>query len=229
MLDYNKTILKPYFLKYNFNWEILVNLKETIIEFGSTLSNEEYSLTYCSNKMPIWVHKNAQVSKTANLNGPLIVCDNAEIRHNAYIRGPVVLDKFAIVGNSTEVKNSILFENAKAPHFNYVGDSIVGYNVNLGAGVILSNVKNMKSTISCIYNDETIDTNMYKLGSIIGDNVKIGCNSVLNPGTIVGKDTIIYPLLNINGTIKERSILKNKKLPLIVERKESDESDRTDD
>ncbi len=217
MLDYKNTILKEYFLKLKYPWEILNDLEKIILEVGERLDKEEYELSYCENNKPLWIHKSAKISSKATLQGPLIICENVIIGTNSFVRNNVVLDKNVIVGYNSEVKSSIIFADSNVPHFNYVGDSIIASNVNLGAGVKISNVKNKKSTIVCKLDGETIDTGLYKLGAIIGDNVKIGSNAVLNPGTIIGENTIVYPLVNLRGTINSNKIVKNNSEVVIVD------------
>ena len=157
----------------------------------------------------IWVAKSAKISKTSSLNGPLIIDDKAEIRHCAYIRGKVIIGKNAVVGNSTEIKNAILFDGAQVPHYNYVGDSVLGYKAHMGAGSITSNVKSDRGLVSVMCNGEKINTGLKKFGAIVGDFAEIGCNAVLNPGTIIGKNSNIYPLNSVRGVIKSNSIYKS--------------------
>ena len=156
----------------------------------------------------IWVHKNAKVAQTACLNGPLIIDDGAEIRHCAFVRGSAIVGKGAVVGNSTELKNVVLFDKVQVPHYNYVGDSVLGYKSHMGAGSITSNVKSDKTLVTIKTDELTIETGLKKMGAVLGDNVEVGCNSVLNPGTVVGKNTNIYPLSMVRGFVKESSIYK---------------------
>ena len=204
-LDFNETILKEYLKKYEYHWGLLKDLNDIILEIGNNLDLNNY------NKIEdnIWIHKTANIDDRCKIIGPCIIGENSEIRFNAFIRGKVIIGNNCVVGNSTEIKNSILFNEAKVPHFNYVGDSILGYKSHFGAGVITSNMKSDKSNITVIMNDKKYDTNRNKLGSLIGDYVEIGCNSVLNPGTIIGKNTTIYPLSMVRKEIKEKVILKN--------------------
>ena len=145
----------------------------------------------------IYIHKDAKISPSAELNGPLIICRNAEIRHCAYIRGNAVIGENSTVGNSTEIKNSILFDYVEAPHYNYIGDSVLGYKSHLGAGVILSNLRLDKKNIRIKYNNRIIETGMRKIGSVIGDGCQVGCNTVLNPGTLLKKESVVYPLESV--------------------------------
>ena len=208
LFSLENTIAKSLLEKYEYPWEVLSEIKKYIIELGNTLSEDEYDKIGEN----IWVAKTAKVAKTAYLNGPLIICDNAEIRHSAFIRGSAIVGKNAVVGNSTELKNVILFDNVQVPHYNYVGDSILGYKSHMGAGSITSNVKSDKKLV-IIKNRESgekIETGIKKVGAIIGDNVEVGCGSILNPGSIIGKNTNIYPLSSVRGVIRKNSIYKNQ-------------------
>jgi NDP-sugar pyrophosphorylase family protein len=164
----------------------------------------EYNLI----KENVWVHKTAKVFNSVYLDGPLIICEGAEIRHSAYIIGSVVVGKNAVVGNSSEIKNSILFDSTQVPHFNYIGDSILGYKAHMGAGAVTSNLKSDKSLVVINNGCTDIKTNLKKVGAFLGDFVEVGCNSVLNPGTVVGKNSNIYPLSSVRGVVKENSIYK---------------------
>ena len=204
-LNFNKTILKDYLKKYNYYWEVLDDLNNLILKVGETLDLGLYSKISHN----IWVHKSAIIDDNCKIIGPCIIGENSEIRYNAFIRGNVIVGNNCVVGNSSEIKNSILFNEVKVPHFNYVGDSILGYKSHFGAGVITSNIKSNKSNINIVINDQVYKINKIKLGSLVGDYVEIGCNSVLNPGTVIGKNTIIYPLTMVRNEIKANSILKN--------------------
>ena len=161
----------------------------------------------------VWISKTANVAKTAYIKGPAIICENAEIRHCAFIRGNAIIGKNTVVGNSTELKNVILFDNVQVPHYNYVGDSILGYKAHMGAGSITSNVKSDKKNVIIKNNvtGESIETNRKKVGAMLGDFVEVGCGSVLNPGSVIGKNTNIYPLSSVRGVIPENSIFKDNK------------------
>ncbi len=187
-------------------WEVLPKIGEFIKKLGSSLDKNVYE----EKGENIWIAKNAKVSPTAFINGPAIIDENAEIRHCAFIRGNAIVGKNAVVGNSTELKNVILFNNVQVPHYNYVGDSILGFKSHMGAGSITSNVKSDKTLVKIKYNNEKIETGLKKFGAILGDEVEVGCNSVLNPGTIIGCNSNIYPLSMVRGYIKEKSIYKNK-------------------
>lgn len=206
LFDLNQTIAKDIFKNLTYPWEVLPKIKEFIVELGNRLSLDEY------NKVSenVWIAKDAKVAKTAYINGPCIICSGAEVRHCAFIRGSAIVGADCVVGNSTELKNVILFNKVQVPHYNYVGDSVLGFKSHMGAGSITSNVKSDKTLVSVNVNGEKIDTNLKKFGAILGDNVEVGCNSVLNPGTIVGRNSNIYPLSMVRGYVQENSIYKNK-------------------
>lgn len=205
LLDYSHTIARSLFESVTYPWEALNGLSDYIITLGNTLDPNVYDKIGDD----IWVAKSARVAPTAYLHGPLIICENAEIRHCAFIRGCAIVGANAVVGNSTELKGSILFDNVQAPHYNYVGDSILGYKSHMGAGSITSNLKSDKTIVKIAINGERVDTGRKKLGAILGDMVEVGCNSVLNPGTIVGSNTNIYPLSMVRGYIPQNSIYKS--------------------
>lgn len=206
LLDYDKTIAKPLFEKAVYPWEALEGLKDFILELGPTLPKDEYE----QKGKDIWVAKSAKVAASASLTGPLIICAEAEIRHCAFIRGVAIVGRGAVVGNSTELKGSILFDRVQAPHYNYVGDSVLGYKAHMGAGSITSNLKSDKSMVVISVLGEKLSTGRKKLGAILGDNVEVGCNSVLNPGTVIGKNSNIYPLSMVRGVVPKNSIYKNQ-------------------
>lgn len=206
LLDLDKTIAKKVFLNKKYPWEVLPIISSFIIELGNTLALDKYDKIADD----IWISKTATVAKSAYIKGPLIVCDNAEIRHCAFIRGSAIVGKNTVVGNSTEVKNSILFDNVQVPHYNYVGDSILGYKAHMGAGSITSNVKSDKSLVVVKTASERIETKLKKFGAIIGDMCEVGCNSVLNPGSVIGRNSNIYPLSMVRGYVSENSIYKSK-------------------
>lgn len=206
LFDIKNTIAKDLFEKYEYPWEILPKIGEFIKELGKELSPQEY--TYI--EPYIWIHKSVQIPSTASITGPLIICENAEIRHCCFIRGNVIIGKNSVAGNSCEFKNSILFDNVQAPHYNYVGDSILGYKSHMGASSLTSNVKSDKTLVSAKFEDEIVETGLKKFGAILGDNVEVGCGSVLNPGTIVGQESNIYPLSSVRGSVNSKSIYKAK-------------------
>lgn len=206
LYNLDETIAKELMQKYVYPWEVLAHIKKYIIEIGNKLDTEEY------NKIGenIWIHKSANVYQSAYIGENTIICENAEIRHCAFIRENAIIGKNTVVGNSTEIKNSILFNNVQVPHYNYIGDSILGYKSHMGAGSITSNVKSDKKLIKIKGKDKIIDTGIKKIGAMVGDNVEVGCGSVLNPGTIVGKNTNIYPLSSVRGIVAENSIYKKQ-------------------
>lgn len=206
LFNLNETIANELLKKYKYPWEVLPFIKNYIIELGNSLDKNEYNEI----SENVWVHKNSIIYKTAYIKGPCIICEGAEIRQGAFIRENAIIGKNAVVGNSTELKNVILFNDVQVPHFNYVGDSILGFKAHMGAGAITSNVKCDKRNVIIKIDNDKIETNMKKVGSFIGDYAEVGCQTVLNPGTIIGKNTIIYPLSSVRGVIKPNSIYKNK-------------------
>lgn len=204
LLNLNETIASKGFEGCTYPWEVLSRIKEIILAIGPELSEEEYDKI----GEDIWVAKSASVAPTASLGGPTIIGKKAEIRHCAYIRGSVIVGEGAVVGNSTELKNVILFNQVQVPHYNYVGDSILGYKAHMGAGSITSNVKSDKTLVEVNTGEERIPTGLKKFGAILGDQVEVGCNSVLNPGSIIGRNTNIYPLSMVRGVVPEGSIYK---------------------
>lgn len=200
-----ETIAKDLFEGATYPWEILPKIKDFIVKLGESLDPEVYE----RRGEDIWVAKSAKVAPTACLNGPLIVDEDAEIRHCAFVRGSAIVGKGAVVGNSTELKNVILFNKVQVPHYNYVGDSILGYKAHMGAGSITSNVKSDKTLVVIKNGDEKIETGLKKVGAMLGDNVEVGCNSVLNPGTVIGRNSNVYPTSCVRGVIPESHIFKN--------------------
>lgn len=206
LYDLSQTIAKDIFKGSTYPWEVFPKIGDFIVELGNTLNKDEYNLVGDN----VWIAKSAKIAPTAFIAGPTIIGKNAEIRHCAFIRGKAIVGENAVVGNSTELKNVILFNNVQVPHYNYVGDSILGYKAHLGAGSITSNVKSDKKLIVIKCLDEKLETNLKKVGAMIGDNVEVGCGSVLNPGTIIGKNSNIYPLSSVRGVVPENSIYKNQ-------------------
>ena len=206
LYNLDETIAKELLEGLTYPWEALPKISEFILEMGNKLDPEIYELKGEN----IWIAKSAKVFPTAYIKGPVIIGENAEIRHCAFIRGNAIIGNNAVVGNSTELKNVILFNNVQVPHYNYVGDSILGYKAHMGAGSITSNVKSDKKLVIVKNDSEKIETGLKKFGAMIGDNVEIGCNSVLNPGTVVGKNSNIYPLSCVRGVVPSNSIYKNK-------------------
>lgn len=204
LFDLEETIASSIFAGCAYPWEVLGKIKDEILRIGATLSPEEYTKI----GEDIWIAKSAKVAPTAAINGPTIIGKEAEVRHCAYIRGSVIVGEGAVVGNSTELKNVILFNKVQVPHYNYVGDSILGYKSHMGAGSITSNVKSDKSLVTVNAGELKIETGLKKFGAILGDHVEVGCNSVLNPGTVVGRNANIYPLSMVRGCVPEGSIYK---------------------
>lgn len=206
LYNLEQTIAKDIFEGVTYPWEVLPKIEEFIISLGKTLDKNEYE----EKGENIWIAKSAKVAPTAYIAGPTIIGKNAEIRHCAFIRGKAIVGEGAVVGNSTELKNVILFNKVQVPHYNYVGDSILGYKSHMGAGSITSNVKSDKKLVIVKNGKEQIETGLKKFGAMLGDEVEVGCGSVLNPGTVVGKHTNIYPLSSIRGVVPEHSIYKNQ-------------------
>ena len=208
MYDLSQSIAGEYLSQFTYPWEALKGISDFIKKLGPTLDPEIYE----KRGENIWVAKSAAVAPTACLNGPLIIDEDAEIRHCAFIRGSAIIGKGSVVGNSTEIKNDIIFNTVQVPHYNYVGDSILGYKSHMGAGSITSNVKSDKKLV--VVKDEKgnrIETGLKKFGAMLGDEVEVGCNSVLNPGTVVGRNSNIYPLSCVRGVIPSGHIFKNAK------------------
>lgn len=218
LYNLSETIASGLFQNLTYPWEALPNISSFICELGKTLDASLYE----RKGENIWVAKSAKVAPTASLNGPLIIDEEAEIRHCAFIRGNAIVGKGAVVGNSTELKNVVLFNKVQVPHYNYVGDSILGYKSHMGAGSITSNVKSDKTLVVVKDGKEEIATGLKKFGVMLGDEVEVGCNSVLNPGTVVGKGSNIYPLSMVRGVVPANSIYKKKndiveKVPISIE------------
>lgn len=206
LYDLNETIASQLFENKTYPWEVLADIGDFILELGPTLSKEEFNQI----DENIWVHKSVSIAKTATLNGPLIIDEGTEVRPGAFIRGKVIVGKDCVVGNSTELKNVVLFNTVQVPHYNYVGDSILGTHSHMGAGSITSNVKADKTLVVVKSDDEMIETGLKKFGAMLGDYVEVGCNSVLNPGTVIGRNSNIYPLSSVRGVVKEGHIFKDK-------------------
>lgn len=200
------TIAAPLFDGKTYPWQVLPEIGEFIKNLGKTLPTDKF-LQKGDN---IWIAKSAKVADSAGITGPCIIDEEAEIRHCAFIRGNALIGKKCVVGNSTELKNVILFDCVQVPHYNYVGDSVLGYRSHMGAGSITSNVKSDKSLVTVGYNGTKIETNLKKFGAMLGDFVEVGCGSVLNPGTVVGSNTNIYPLSMVRGFVPENSIYKKQ-------------------
>ena len=202
LFDLNHTLAKDYLAGFQYPWEALKGIKDMIVSLGAALGED-----YAEVIPQVWVHKTAKVAPTAYLGAPCIIGAGTEVRHCAFIRGSALVGENCVVGNSVELKNVILFDSVQTPHYNYVGDSILGYKAHMGAGSITSNVKSDK-TLVVIHGKESIPTNLKKVGAMLGDFVEVGCNSVLNPGTVVGRNSNIYPLSCVRGVIPANSIYK---------------------
>ncbi len=200
------TIAAPIFEGVEYPYEVLPKIGEFIKKLGATLDTERFEVL----DGDVYIAKSAKVAPTASITGPCIIDEDAEIRHCAFIRGNALVGKGCVVGNSTELKNVILFDKVQVPHYNYVGDSVLGFKSHMGAGSITSNVKSDKTLVSVKYEGGVIETGLKKFGAMLGDNVEVGCGSVLNPGTIVGQNSNIYPLSSVRGFVKANSIYKNK-------------------
>ncbi len=202
LYDLSHCMAKAYLEQFTYPWEALGGIKELIISLGSGLSEE-----YTEASPQVWVHKSAKVAPTAYLGAPCIIGANTEVRHGAFVRGSALVGEGCVVGNSVELKNVILFDGVQVPHYNYVGDSILGYKAHMGAGSITSNVKSDKSLV-VIHTEPAIPTGIKKVGAMLGDFVEVGCNSVLNPGTVIGRNSNVYPLSCVRGVIPADSIYK---------------------
>ena len=198
------TMAADYLRRFTWPWEALKGIKDEIIRMGETLDKTQYREV----APQVWVHVTATVAPTAYLGAPCIIGAGTEVRHCAFIRGSALVGEGCVVGNSVELKNVILFDGVQVPHYNYVGDSILGYKSHMGAGSLTSNVKSDKSRVVVRDGSETIETGLKKMGAMLGDLVEVGCNSVLNPGTVIGRESNVYPLSSVRGTIPEKSIWK---------------------
>jgi NDP-sugar pyrophosphorylase family protein len=204
LLDLKETIAAEIFDGCAFPWEVLPKIQSFIIQLGQTLSPEDYDHP----AEDVWIARTATVYPSAHIQGPCIIGKNAEIRHCAFIRGSAIVGDHAVVGNSTELKNVILFNGVQVPHYNYVGDSILGFKAHMGAGAITSNVKADRSPVAVRCGDEKIETGMKKFGAILGDHAEVGCNAVLNPGAVVSRNSVVYPLTSVRGVVPPDCILK---------------------
>jgi len=203
LFDLQETLAKDYLAGFTYPWEALKGIKDMIIALGQTLGAE-----YREIAPQVWVHETATVAPTAYIGAPCIIGANTEVRHCAFIRGSALIGNTCVVGNSVELKNVIIFNNVQVPHYNYVGDSILGHRSHMGAGSLTSNVRSDKALV-IIHGDEDIPTGQKKVGAMLGDRVEVGCNSVLNPGTIIGRDSIVYPTSCVRGVVPANSIHKN--------------------
>ena len=203
LYDLEHTLAKDYLKQFTWPWEALKGIRQLIVELGERLGSD-----YTEVSPQVWVHKTATVAPTAFLGAPCIIGAGAEVRHCAFVRGAALVGEGCVVGNSVELKNVILFDGVQVPHFNYVGDSILGYKSHMGAGSVTSNVKSDKTLVAVRGADETVETGLKKMGAMLGDYVEVGCNSVLNPGTVVGRNSNIYPLSCVRGVVPSDSIWK---------------------
>ena len=202
LYDLSHTMADKYLQGFTYPWEALKGIKDMIIALGETLGEEYTQVSH-----QVWVHNTAKVAPTAFLGAPCIIGANTEVRHCAFVRGSALVGENCVVGNSVELKNVILFDNVQTPHYNYVGDSILGYKSHMGAGSITSNVKSDK-TLVVIHGETPVETGQKKVGAMLGDYVEVGCNSVLNPGTVIGRNSSVYPLSCVRGVVPANSIYK---------------------
>lgn len=212
LFDLEHTIAADYLRQFEYPWQALAGIKELIIELGQKLDKTKYTEV----KENVWIANSATVFESAYIGAPCIIGENTEVRHCAFIRGSALVGDNCVVGNSCELKNVILFDNVQTPHFNYVGDSILGYKAHMGAGSITSNVRSDKKLVM-IHGESDIETGIKKVGAMLGDNVEVGCNSVLNPGSVIGRNSIVYPTSCVRGVVPENSIHTNN--GKIIERK----------
>ncbi len=213
LYDLNHTLAKDYLSQFTYPWEALGGIKQMIVDLGKTLDPAEYTEV----SPQVWVHRTAIVAPTAYLGAPCIIGAETEVRHCAFVRGSALVGEHCVVGNSVELKNVILFDNVQTPHYNYVGDSILGYKSHMGAGSITSNVKSDKGLVVVHNGEEQAATGLKKMGAMLGDFVEVGCNSVLNPGTVIGRNSNIYPLSCVRGLVPAYSIWKTG--GVVVEKK----------
>ena len=203
LYDLTHTLAAEYLTQYEYPWQALKGIKDLILELGKSLGDD-----YAEIAPQVWVHKTAVIAPTAFIGAPCIIGAETEVRHCAFIRGSALVGDHCVVGNSVELKNVIIFDNVQVPHFNYVGDSILGYRSHMGAGSVTSNVKSDKTLVVVKNGEERMETGLKKFGAMLGDYVEVGCNSVLNPGTVIGRNSNIYPTSCVRGVVPERSIWK---------------------
>ncbi len=203
LFDFNHSLAGDYLAQYEYPWQALKGIKDMILNLGQSLGEE-----YTEVSPQVWVHKTATVAPTAFLGAPCIIGANTEVRHCAFVRGSALVGENCVVGNSVELKNVILFDNVQVPHYNYVGDSILGYKSHMGAGSVTSNVKSDKTLVAVKDGQEIIETGLKKFGAMLGNFVEVGCNSVLNPGTVIGPHSNVYPTSCVRGVVPEGSIWK---------------------
>lgn len=206
LFSLEKSLAGEYLAQFEYPWQALSGIKELILTLGEGLDKNEYDEI----SENVWVHKSVKIAPTAYIGAPCIIGKNTEVRQSAFIRSAALIGEGCVIGNSTEVKNAIIFDGVQVPHFNYVGDSILGCKSHLGAGAVTSNVKSDKSLVTVKTPDGIIETGLKKFGAMVGDNVEVGCNSVLNPGTVIGRNSNVYPLSSVRGSVPENSIFKNQ-------------------
>ena len=219
LYDLDHTLARPLLEQCEYPWEALPGIRDLILELGNRLPESEYE----KRGETVWVHKTARVFESAYLGENIIIGKDAEVRHCAFLRSNALVGEGAVVGNSTELKNVILFDKVQVPHYNYVGDSILGYKAHMGAGAVTSNVKSDKTLVKVHAEDGDVETGLKKFGAILGDCVEVGCNSVLNPGTVIGKNSNIYPLSSVRGCVPANSIYKDKDNIVTKEVREEEE------
>lgn len=206
LLDLKETMAAELFEGKTYPWEVLPEIKDFILKLGKTLDPDEYEYR----EGDIWIAKSAKIAPTACINGPAIIGKDTEVRHCAFIRGNAIVGEDCVVGNSTELKNVVLFNCVQVPHYNYVGDAVLGYKSHMGAGSICSNVKSDKQLVVVKDGEKKIETGLKKFGAMLGDHVEVGCGSVLNPGTVIGRNSNIYPLSPVRGCVPADSIYKSR-------------------
>lgn len=212
LYDLSRTAARPLLEKTEYPWEVLPAIGEFILELGKTLSPDEYE----KRGEDVWIHRTAEIFPNNYIEGPCIIGPGTQVRPGAFIRGKALVGENCVVGNSTELKNVILFDNVQVPHYNYVGDSVLGYKAHMGAGAVTSNVKQDKTPVTVRTEEGRVETGLKKFGAMLGDHVEVGCNSVLNPGTVVGRNSRIYPLSSVRGFVPEGHIFKNGTLVKIL-------------
>ena len=213
LFSLDKSLAGEYLSKFEYPWQALSGIKELILTLGERLDKNEYDEI----SENVWVLKSVKIAPTAYIGAPCIIGKDTEVRQCAFIRSSALIGEGCVIGNSTEVKNAIIFDSVQVPHFNYVGDSILGYKSHLGAGAVTSNVKSDRSLVAVKTADGRIETGLKKFGAMVGDNVEVGCNSVLNPGTVIGRNSNIYPLSSVRGSVPENSIFKNQQNIILKE------------
>jgi NDP-sugar pyrophosphorylase family protein len=206
LFDLSHTAAAEYLSRFTYPWEALKGISNLIIELGNSLDPDEYD----NPSENVWIHKTAKVFPSAYIGSPCIIGAGTEVRHCAFIRGSALVGENCVIGNSVELKNVIIFDNVQTPHYNYVGDSILGYKSHMGAGSITSNVKSDKTNVVIKNGEESLETGIKKIGAMLGDFVEVGCNSVLNPGTVVGAGALVYPLSSVRGVVPSNSVYKDK-------------------